>query len=379
MSMDRDIAVFIEPITAHFREDRLFEPYGIGGSYHEPYALVRELLGAHGIPVHTADLMRRGEHVRAKNAYFAIANLSHYRSLVDRDDAVLSGLFHTEAPIVQPSVYAGTPEASRHFRRVYSFSTSEALASFGCAGVELQRALIPEHRTEVYEDLWSIRDRPGFLTIITQNKVPRRTDQELYSERLRALEFFSGHDEIDLYGVGWDQLPFRVGEGRVRLPSPIVRTSRYLRAHTPFLSIHPKDELIRKTWRGAVDSKFETLAGYTFALTYENQVLDGWINEKLFDAMLAGTVPIYLGAPDITDWVPPETFVDMRDFSGYAELRDFLHSLGPAEIDAYREAARAFLRSERFAPFRKETFARTFVAAVSEDFGLELRDGREAA
>jgi alpha(1,3/1,4) fucosyltransferase len=379
MTPDHDVAVFIEPISAHFRKDRLLEPHGIGGSYHEPYGLIRELLAPHGIPVHTADYLRRGEHVRGRNVYFSIANLSYYKELTDRDDVVLSALFHTEAPIIQPSVYSGTPEASTHFNRVFSFSTRSALAPFGCGDVSLERSLIPEHRTDVFEDLWSVRDRPGFLAIITQNKIPRRTDNELYSERLRAVEFFSRYDEIDLYGVGWDKLPFRVGEKRFRLPSRVVRTGRYLRERLPFLPLRENDELIRKTWKGAVDSKFDTLVRYTFALTYENQVLDGWINEKLFDAMLAGTVPIYLGAPDITDWVPPEAFIDARQFDGYTELRAFLHELRPADIQAYREAARGFLASEGFLPFRKETFAARFVASVAEDLGLELVDGREAA
>jgi hypothetical protein len=139
------------------------------------------------------------------------------------------------------------------------------------------------------------------------------------------------------------------------------------------------EDLIRRVYRGAVDDKYETLSRYTFSLTYENQVLDGWINEKLFDAMLVGTVPVYLGAPDITDWVPEECFIDQRRFDGYAELRDHLRSLGPAEIRGYREAARAFLVSERFRPFRKETFADKFVGSVERDLQLSLLDGSEAA
>ena len=377
MSGGHDLAVFIDPISPNFGEDRLLEPHAYVGSYYEPYGLIRELLAPHGIPVHTADFLLRGEHVRSRNAYFAISNLRNYRKLLGRDDVVLSGLFHTEAPIIQPSVYRRTPEASRHFRRVFSFSTPEALAPFGCAGVELERSLIPEPRAAVYEDLWSRRER-DFLVSITQNRIPMRDDQELYTERLRALEFFSRANEIDLYGYGWDQVPFRVGERRIRVPGTAVRLGRFVRNRVPFLHRHPYRDVIRRTWRGAVESKYDTLARYTFALTYENQVLDGWINEKLFDAMLVGSVPIYLGAPDITDWVPADCFIDQRRFADYAELRSFLHSLSPAAIDQYREAARAFLESEQFGPFTKETFARKFVAAVEQDFEVALLEARDA-
>jgi hypothetical protein len=95
--------------------------------------------------------------------------------------------------------------------------------------------------------------------------------------------------------------------------------------------------------------------------------------------MLVGTVPIYLGAPDITDWVPEDCFIDQRRFDGYAELREHLRSLSPEEIQGYREAARAFLVSERFRPFRKETFAAKFVESVEADLRLSLLGGSEAA
>ena len=99
-------------------------------------------------------------------------------------------------------------------------------------------------------------------------------------------------------------------------------------------------------------------------------VLDGWVTEKLFDCLRAGTVPVYLGAPDVDRWVWPECYVDMRRFTSYEELREFLHSLSPAEIDAYREAAREYFASDEFHPFTKEAFAEIFEEIVREDAGV---------
>jgi hypothetical protein len=364
-----DIAVFVEPITYHFREDQLFERHPYAGSYYEPWLAIRDAFAPYGIEVHTADYLAKGEHVRAANAYFSIGNLKNYRRVAERTDTVLSALFHFEAPIIHPNVYRETPEASRFFRRIYSYSTNAGLEPFGCGDVELRPFRIPEPRSEVFEELWN-QPRQKFLTIITQNKVPPLSTNELYSERLRALDFFSRTDEIDLYGLGWDQLPFRIGERR--LPPQLVRAGRYVRERLPFGRLHPQQDLIRKVYRGPVDSKHETLAQYTFALTYENQILDGWINEKIFDAMLVGTVPIYVGAPDVTDWIPEECFVDLRKFADYAELREYLHSLGPREIQQYRESARDFLASPDFYPFSPQAFAQLFVDAVVEDLGIEL-------
>lgn len=57
----------------------------------------------------------------------------------------------------------------------------------------------------------------------------------------------------------------------------------------------------------------------------------------------------------------------MRNFDGYGELREFLRSLSPAQVDAYREAGREFLGSERFSPFSRQAFAELFGRLVEED------------
>jgi alpha(1,3/1,4) fucosyltransferase len=359
----RKVTVFLDPITQHFERDRLFEqhPYG---DYHTPFLRVREVFAARGVPVHTADLLVGGELKGETNMYFALGRLGNYRSLAGRSDVLLCALFHFEAPIVHPSVYRGTPEASSYFKRIYSFSSTAALAPFGCGDVALEKFCIPQPFEDVFDRLWERRDRK-FLALVSQNKLPVLAVNELYTERLRALEHFSRTTEIDLYGIGWDKMPFRVGERR--LPRQVVRLHRLIRESAPFGRIHPYETVIKKVYRGAVASKYETLSGYTFALCYENMILDGWVNEKIFDAFLAGTIPIYLGAPDITDYVPEECFIDKRKFSSYGDLGDFLRSLSPADVQTYKDNAREYLRSSRYRPFTKDAFAELFVRAVEED------------
>jgi hypothetical protein len=246
----RDVSVFLDPITEHFANDRLFDqhPYG---DYHAPYLRVREVFAEHGMSVHTADMYLDGRIRSARNVYFAIGTVSNYRRVAARGDAVLSGLFHIEAPIIHPTTYRNTPDASRYFNRIYSFSTPEALAQFGCGEVELTKYCIPEPYDAVFDDLWTRGDR-RFLTMVSQNKLPNLYVNELYTERLRALDHFSKSNSIDLYGIGWDKMPFRVGERR--LPQEVVRFQRFVWERLPFTKNHPYEPVIRKVWRGAVAS-----------------------------------------------------------------------------------------------------------------------------
>lgn len=109
------------------------------------------------------------------------------------------------------------------------------------------------------------------------------------------------------------------------------------------------------------------MAGYTFAITYENMELAGWINEKLFDAFLVGTVPIYRGAPDVHDYFPDDCFIDARRSRPARSSRQVCASLGEDEIETYRDNARAFIASDRYRPFTKQAFAELLVEAVEED------------
>ena len=47
--------------------------------------------------------------------------------------------------------------------------------------------------------------------MISSNEIPRTRHNELYSERLKAIPFFQKRGEVDLYGVGWDGPPYRMG------------------------------------------------------------------------------------------------------------------------------------------------------------------------
>lgn len=369
----RDVALFIDPLSYHFERDRLFDsrhsPTG-GDDILGPYRYLREWLGERAVSVHTGDMLE-DETAADLNLYVTMGIRRRYRRLAQRPDTILSAFFVPECPIVDPRLFVDLPAASRAFRRMYSFAEDPAMREFMPEDVSFHQFRFPYPFDGVDDEAWS-RSSRGFLTIINGNKAPRLATRELYTERLRAVAFFEQRGAIDLYGVGWDGPPFRVGETRV--PRPLRRIG-YL-AEQRWDRLRPgRDPLraaARRAWRGSVASKSETLSRYTFAICFENMVMQGWVTEKIFDCLVAGTIPIYLGAPDIETWVDPACFVDMRRFAGYDELRDFLNALSPSEIGAFREAGREYFRSDRFRPFTKQAFAEIFGRILAEDAGVPV-------
>ena len=52
---------------------------------------------------------------------------------------------------------------------------------------------------------------------------------------------------------------------------------------------------------------------YKFIICFENSKTYGYITEKIFNVFLAGTIPIYDGAPNITDYIVPGSFIQYDD------------------------------------------------------------------
>ncbi|MEK7546595.1 MAG: glycosyltransferase family 10 [Patescibacteria group bacterium] len=176
-----------------------------------------------------------------------------------------------------------------------------------------------EHRTKDITSPYFSVPKNKYLTMINSNIRPHKFTNELYGERLKAIKFFSGVEGFDFYGFGWDKPPKH-----------------------PFYFHY--DKYVKRVWRGKVPDKLKTMSEYKFGLAFENDITSGWVSEKIFDCMAAGTIPVYYGAPDIDKLVPKDCFIDFRKFGGYSELNAFLRNLGPEEISKFRTAISAFLK-----------------------------------
>ena len=72
-------------------------------------------------------------------------------------------------------------------------------------------------------------------------------------------------------------------------------------------------------------SKSEIIQKYLFHLAFENQNTDDYITEKLWLTLKAGTIPVYLGAPNIDElFFPNHSFINVNDFSTTQELAHYL-------------------------------------------------------
>jgi alpha(1,3/1,4) fucosyltransferase len=373
MNAQKKIALFIDPPSHHFLDNRLFiaeDEKLIGDRLHEPYAYLKEFFSTRGIPVQTADHLP-GKPDGNLNIHVSMGFLDNYPQFQNRSDVILSAFFAMECPIVEPSMYRALRKVQNSVKRIFSWTDSKTLEPFVGAPLRSTAFRWPQSFDGVHESIWQQQNRK-FLVMINSNKLPRIYSHELYTERMSAIEFFSRTNDIDLYGIGWNQPPNRVG--KTWIPYTVRSIYRSLLHYYYRLCPDQQLEAARKVYCGRAKSKSETLGRYTFAICFENAVFKGLITEKIFDCFFSGTIPIYWGAPDITEYVPAQCFIDMRQFSNYADLNLYLKSLSQSNIQEYKQNARDYLCSPQFHPFTKRAFAELFAHIIAEDANIPISE-----
>ncbi|KZV50917.1 hypothetical protein F511_10488 [Dorcoceras hygrometricum] len=78
------------------------------------------------------------------------------------------------------------------------------------------------------------------------------------------------------------------------------------------------------------------MSHYKFVLAIENTMTESYVTEKLFYPLDSGSVPIYFGAPDVWNFVPPHSIIDGTQFSSLDELANYVKSLANDPV-AYAE------------------------------------------
>lgn len=228
-----------------------------------------------------------------------------------------------EPPVVRPLNWERMVHAA--FQKVFTWDDS--LVGTDPRYVKMNYAFDRQARRP------SLNSKSRFCTLIASNKTSPHP-LELYSARRQTIGWFEQNRRahLDLYGPGWTGGSFDAVYHGVIAPG----------------------------------GKRAVLSRYRFAICYENaQGLAGYITEKIFDCFIAGVVPVYWGAPNVSRYIPPSAFIDRRDFKDEAALFERLLTMTDQEYALRVQSGRHFLDSSASDPFTVETFARTILDGVT--------------
>ena len=203
-----------------------------------------------------------------------------------------------------------------------------------------------------------------FISCFSANKFSNHID-ELYSERIKAIEYFNNNypKDFDLFGAGWN-MPFIFPN--IYNFFRFLNTNLLFRIISKMLNIVLKNIPIIKSfiyrkydaYKGYTNNKFEELSKYKFSICYENLLNNnGYITEKIFDCLRLGVIPIYLGASNIYKYIPDDIYIDKSKYNSYDELNAFLQGIDQDEYKQYIERIRSYLTSNKVKIFTDQYVA----------------------
>ncbi len=216
--------------------------------------------------------------------------------------------------------------------------------------VTLDRSLMPNADAVVFHvptmgDISRLRKTPG------QEWIAWSMESQLYYPQLLDPEFMRRFDRTMTYRLDSDiPVPYLAPDMIAGLRNePAEKTATALAAY--FVSnsedLSGRCEYVKELMRHIeVDSygrslqnkklaqdtgretKLETIARYKFTLAFENSLTPDYVSEKLFDPLIVGSIPVYLGAPNVDRFAPGENcFINASRFASPKELADHLHRL----------------------------------------------------
>jgi len=205
------------------------------------------------------------------------------------------------------------------------------------------------------------------LSAIAANKnLPISGNRNLYQKRLEIFRYLNNKPDVDfqLYGRGWDSI-IQTNNIFNYYSTKLINQIKLAKFVTPIFNLIHGD--LKNIYKGQIENKYEILHNSVFNIAFENSFGDnGYVTEKIFQAIVCGSVPIYLGAADINNYIPEYCYINYSQFESIESLINYLNSLSDRQIEQYKENGAMFIRSKKVEIFKSKYFCENITSHIIE-------------
>ena len=205
-------------------------------------------------------------------------------------------------------------------------------------------------------DLLPFHKKENLSCMVSWNKKYNHRN-ETQNTKIEIIKWFEKNklNDFHLYGPNWDEKVFSYSSFLKFLNYPRFKKFRKFFNKNKFIS-----------WKGKTNDKQKTIRNYKFCFIIENvAIYNGYITDKIFDCFFSGTVPIYLGAKNIFDFIPQNCLVDLRDFKNNDDLYFFLKSIDESKYKNYINNIQKFLKNDTNYIFTFKYFNNEIIKAIN--------------
>jgi hypothetical protein len=112
---------------------------------------------------------------------------------------------------------------------------------------------------------------------------------------------------------------------------------------------------------GPVKDKLEFLELSKFNIAFENSRHPGYVTEKIVEAFIANTVPIYWGAPDVDLEFNPKSFIDISNFKSMDEAISYIKEVDQDDDLYLKYLAENPMSGGTMPEYSKDVFLKSFL------------------
>ena len=196
--------------------------------------------------------------------------------------------------------------------------------------------------SEEFEVLFTLKnwlDRTILVSLIASNKVSSTTNNNYGLRRNLAYSFT--RSALNIYGDLWDAKFLKKLDHRLRVAIHAIRNRTF---PNPF-SVYGSFFRSYKNFIGQIENKQSFVKNSKFSLIVENS--NDSVSEKLFDALINGSIPIYYG-PQLNNMGIPGYKISLDGNKPTKYLEENISNISNDEIANYLEEIKKFLKSESF-------------------------------
>jgi len=117
----------------------------------------------------------------------------------------------------------------------------------------------------------------------------------------------------------------------------------------------------------SLNDKLDFQRSTRFTIACENEFWPGYTTEKLLEAHVAGTIPIYWGDPMVTIDFNSDSFINISDFDSLAHAAEYIFGIARDENLAYEKLSQPIFTNDRLPPFLHPGVVERFFSKVFDD------------
>ena len=220
-------------------------------------------------------------------------------------------------------------------------------------------ASIPSKETIIKKKEFILKNNRNKLLCYVGSNILCLSNKGTYKFRNNIVRALCKFKNFSLYGKDWDKEV-------IPIDFPLYALIIKIKFLKKLIASFYKKKYPKILSKGTVKNKINTINNYNFTLAIEPYIGEPkMLLEKIFDPMLAGSIPVYYGPKNID--IPKDIFIRIEKNTNPKDLINYLNSFSENQLNQYRIRIYEYLISDKSNKYRYSYFANKILDLLKKE------------